>query len=125
MRLYRNDSMIAAAQWAGTQDDANKLFGRGRWELVEVPTDKPGLIAWLNALSADAPQAAPETAPQSPPAPPQASIEPPAYVVSLATDEAFLALPLPHQLHLAALAVENARSRIRPSACSSAKPVPQ
>lgn len=131
MRLYRNDDMTAACQWAGTQDDANRLFGRGQWQQVEVPTDKPGLLAWLNANAFD-PRAtstpAPITCPEcemagncedhprgqhgtAKPFTPM-SVEHPAYVVSLATDEAFEALPLPRQLHFAALAMENARDRI-------------
>jgi hypothetical protein len=40
MRLYRTQ----AGKWAGTQIEAGKGF-----QLVEVPTDKPGLLAWLNA----------------------------------------------------------------------------
>lgn len=50
MRIYRNDDMTAAEQWAGTQDEANKRFGRGQWSQVDVPTDKAGLIAFLEAL---------------------------------------------------------------------------
>jgi len=40
MRLYRT----VAGTWAGTQADAGKDF-----EQIEVPTDKPSLLAWLNA----------------------------------------------------------------------------
>lgn len=39
MKLYRKTD----GTWAGTQAEAGKGF-----EPVEVPTDKPGLIAWLN-----------------------------------------------------------------------------
>lgn len=84
MKLYRNDDMTAALQWAGTQADANKAFGRGRWEAVEVPTDKAGLIAYLNDYRPDSlngsksptiatpappqpePQRQPEAAPRDP-----------------------------------------------------------
>lgn len=110
MRLYRNDDMTAEQQWFGTQDEANKACGRGAWELVEVPTDKPGLIAFLNALVD--PRAQVPAAPA--PIAAQASTEPRPFEVSLATDDAFEALPLPRQLHLAAIALENARSRIKP-----------
>ena len=41
MRLY----VTPAGQWAGTQADAKKL---GQFAEVDVPTDKPGLLAWLN-----------------------------------------------------------------------------
>lgn len=40
MRLYTN----SLGQWAGTQIDAKKIDAH----LIEVPTDKPGLIAFLN-----------------------------------------------------------------------------
>jgi len=40
MRLYVNSK----GQWAGTQIDAKKIDAH----LIEVPTDKPGLIAFLN-----------------------------------------------------------------------------
>lgn len=42
MRLYRT----AKGRWVGTQDDARK-DGKG-WTQVETPTDKPGLLAFLN-----------------------------------------------------------------------------
>jgi hypothetical protein len=46
MKLYR----IAGHGWAGTQAEAKaeaKEFST-LWRPVEVPTDKPGLLAWLN-----------------------------------------------------------------------------
>ncbi len=46
MKLYR----IAGLGWTGTQAEARaeaKHHGTA-WQPVEVPTDKPGLIAWLN-----------------------------------------------------------------------------
>lgn len=41
MRLY----LTQAGRWVGTQADARK---DGSFDQVEVPTDKPGLLAWLN-----------------------------------------------------------------------------
>ena len=41
MRLYTNNK----GEWVGTQADAKKL---GSFELVEVPTDKPTLLQFLN-----------------------------------------------------------------------------
>lgn len=41
MRLYRTYD----GQWAGTQADAKKL---GKFEQIEVPTDKAGLLDFLN-----------------------------------------------------------------------------
>jgi hypothetical protein len=42
MRLYTTGS-----QWAGTQADAKKL---GKFVQVDVPTDKQGLLDWLNKM---------------------------------------------------------------------------
>ena len=42
MRLYTTGS-----QWAGTQADAKKL---GKFVEVNVPTDKQGLLEWLNKM---------------------------------------------------------------------------
>lgn len=47
MRLYRT----AAGHWHGTQDAARADAGRD-WQQIEVPTDKPGLLAWLNEQGA-------------------------------------------------------------------------
>ena len=47
MRLYRTQS----GQWTGTQAEAVRLAridSAGSWDQVEIPTDKPGLLAWLN-----------------------------------------------------------------------------
>jgi hypothetical protein len=43
MRLYVNQNRT---QWAGTQADAKKDLGQ--FDMWEVPTDKPGLLAFLN-----------------------------------------------------------------------------
>ena len=43
MRLYTNDK----GAWAGTQADARKDFGKD-WREVDVPTNKPDLLAFLN-----------------------------------------------------------------------------
>lgn len=54
MKLYRktqrSETQAQDILWAGTQDDANKLIGRGNWEATEVPTDKAGLLAFLNTM---------------------------------------------------------------------------
>ena len=106
MRLYRDQTMTGAGQWTGTQDEANRDFGRGQWKLVEVPTDKAGLIAWLNALG----RATAATAPPPPvPAPPARDPAPSYAQTSLALDDAWEALPLVRKLHFAALAMEDAR----------------
>lgn len=43
MKLYTNNQ----GAWAGTQADARKLF-RNDMRIVDVPTDKPSLLAFLN-----------------------------------------------------------------------------
>jgi hypothetical protein len=43
MKLYTNNQ----GQWAGTQADARKRF-KNDMRLVEVPVDKPNLLAFLN-----------------------------------------------------------------------------
>jgi len=43
MKLYTNNQ----GQWAATQADARKLF-RNDMRIVDVPTDKPSLLAFLN-----------------------------------------------------------------------------
>ena len=45
MRLY----LTSTGEWTGNQSDAAGLVraNGGTWEQVDVPTDKPGLIAWL------------------------------------------------------------------------------
>jgi hypothetical protein len=43
MKLYTNNQ----GQWSGTQADARKRF-KNDMRLVEVPVDKPNLLAFLN-----------------------------------------------------------------------------
>ena len=45
MKLYKSNS----GRWFGRQDDARKAVGNHKFGEVEVPTDKWGLIDWLNA----------------------------------------------------------------------------
>lgn len=109
MRLYRNHDMTGVGQWTGTQDDANKDFGRGQWKLVEVPTDKAGLIAWLNVIDrATAPTPPPQAVQHAP-----ARYVAPSYTeTSCSLDEAWEVLSLPRKLHFAALAMEDARDHV-------------
>ena len=44
MRLYKNSNGV----WAGTQADARKYCGKD-YQTVDVPTDKPSLLRFLNA----------------------------------------------------------------------------
>jgi len=43
MRLYKNSNGV----WAGTQADARKYCGKD-YQTVDVPTDKPNLLGFLN-----------------------------------------------------------------------------
>jgi len=43
MKLYVDESRT---QWAGTQADAKKAFGK--YDMWDVPTDKSGLLEFLN-----------------------------------------------------------------------------
>ena len=44
MKLYKNSEGV----WAGTQADARKMCGKD-YQTVDVPTDKPSLLRFLNA----------------------------------------------------------------------------
>jgi len=46
MKLYRSLGRV----WTGTQQDARTAQGNKDFETIEVPTDKPGLLAWLNTF---------------------------------------------------------------------------
>lgn len=56
MKLYRisGQSRSEPVQWVGTQDEAKRGAREigGFWEPVEVPTDKAGLIDYLNGARA-------------------------------------------------------------------------
>lgn len=45
MKLYLSQGRT----WTGTQSDAKHAQGGNDYETIEVPTDKPSLLAWLNA----------------------------------------------------------------------------
>lgn len=54
MRLYLFESDAGEKRWVGTQAEAAALLknvraagGEGGWFVVDVPTDKPGLLAFL------------------------------------------------------------------------------
>tara|TARA_Y100000015_G_C2387246_1_gene88142 strand:+ start:611 stop:979 length:369 start_codon:yes stop_codon:yes gene_type:complete len=72
MRLYTNRH----GSWVGTQADARKQFGfKNEWREVDVPTDKPNLLQFLNTYAvggekvepivADTPRTAPRAHGQS------------------------------------------------------------
>ena len=122
------------------QDDKGTFFAPGTQpkgaSKLDIPTDTQGLVAFLNDLVACTRAYDAETARR---AEVEQDLEkrveafqeargrqPHPFAVEMGrkqlqeaaeapriTDEAFEALPLPYQLHLAALAVENARSKVR------------
>lgn len=131
MRLYKTDM----GGWAGTQADAKKLASEdgseGLWAQVEVPTDKPGLLAFLNDSFAWSPDREPVwrrtrdgalftgrdgTVPLAP-----AELSPPPQSAGnrhaaqlLAFEDEFESFPLARKLHFAELALAEARSAIKP-----------
>ena len=52
MRLYMNSK----GEWVGTQAEAKKIGAN----MVEVPTDKPNLLKWLNTFTGKIDEAAQE-----------------------------------------------------------------
>lgn len=58
MKLYAN----VKGEWFGTKADAKA--GRYPWVSVDVPTDKPNLIEWLNSRETQNPVEPPETVTQ-------------------------------------------------------------
>ena len=120
MRLYRVSGQSAAErrEWVGTQADAkarSKERG-GFFDLVEVPTDKDGLIAYLNGMEAPAELSRDEILHSNTPEAQEAAkrlMQPESYAAkSLRFEDEFAAMPLATQLHYAALAMENAREKL-------------
>lgn len=109
MKLY-----LANGQYVGTQAEAKKIDRE--FEEVNVPTDKDGLIAYLNTVATSTHPALVredefETVVERQ--------DPPVHTTPVADlDELFEAAPLARQLHFAALAVEAARVSIKPKAPS-------
>jgi hypothetical protein len=111
-------------QLCGTQADAKAI--NKNFEQIDIPTDKPGLMAFVQGLYDEAnfvepvddevgcalfkePVTSPISAEVFDP-PPAAK---PSYVdQSVNWDALFPTLPLAHQLHFAAMAMENARERL-------------
>lgn len=111
MRLY----ICIDGSFAGTQADA-KAKGNGFTE-VDVPTDKAGLIDYLNGMVDEARGLTTDRAADMAfgpiPTAPKPAAAPPSYAdQSVAIDDAWDALPLARKLHFAALAMEDARAQI-------------
>lgn len=108
MKLY-----ILGRKYLGTQADAKaaaKTTG-GQFQLVDVPTDKDGLMAYLNRLMENG--AAPGPTVQERMNALSAEAKGESYTDrSVAIDDVFEALPLARKLHFAALAMEEARDAV-------------
>lgn len=128
MKLY----ITAAGVYAGTQAEAKK-DGKG-WTLEEVPTDKQGLIDYLNSFKFDHADPVPTretdgyelTDTESEAFAPPSTAHVPAGDVrqlntgvptspSIQLDDDFDKLPVCRQLDLAARAMENARTKFAAS----------
>lgn len=112
MNLY-----CIAGRFCGTQQEARALCREAELPFVaeiyavDVPTDKAGLIDWLNAQRPTAPQFISQVSAEG--EQPVERYLPTSYAQrSVELDADFEALPLAHQLHLAALALENARTHV-------------
>ena len=103
-----------------TQDEARKI--NKDFTKIDIPTDATGLMAAIQELltiadaailnqGSPAAEPMPTLAPAPAPAPPKQQ----SYSErSVQIDELFMHLPLPHQLSLAAVALETARSHLKP-----------
>lgn len=101
MKLYLSNDRV----WTGTQADAKEAQGGPDFKTVEVPTDKPGLIEWLNrewslwwaefdqqAGSDRSQDAAPPVSSLPEPSPPPAPVRAPEPPVSGTVSEQIMAL---------------------------------
>jgi hypothetical protein len=105
-------------QLRGTQADA-KAVNRN-FEQIDIPTDKAGLMAFVQELyneidnsgthPGDPDLLAPEPEPVLDPRP--VPVVETYTATSVSLDEQFAKLPLAHKLHFAALAMEDARERL-------------
>jgi hypothetical protein len=107
MKLYQSPDGV----WTGTQADA-KAHAREAgvsWREVEVPTDKAGLMAFLNEhrVGAKQPNELASVVPQATASPAQGYTH-----SSVALDEAWQGLSLARKLHFSALAMEEARLKL-------------
>lgn len=117
MKAYRVPNAPAGERWQRTQAEAQAIARQhgATWLGVDIPNDQRGLIAWLNERTASAVARGATLVEHQEPAAIVRPEPPEPRAIGRITDEAFEALPLAYQLHLAALALENARSRLRPA----------
>lgn len=116
MKLYLvNDSDGRALRIEGTQADAKSAakIAEGDFEQIEVPTDKNGLIEFLNSgnpLSSRPAEDEYDTVVER-----QDPVVAKNVDVRVDLEDAWDQLPLATQLHYAARAVEDARDQIKPA----------
>lgn len=115
MRLYQSPDGV----WTGTQADAkaHAKAANTTWKETEVPVDKAGLMAFLNAHKVGATGPVVFSAPS--PAPcefveveqPTAAVQPdkPQWVQTLNIEEALWELPLHEAIRLGGIVVERIR----------------
>lgn len=114
MKLYLvNDSNGNALRFEGTQSEAKSAskLAEGDFEQFEVPTDKAGLIEFLNTGNPLIGQPSEDS--YTPVFERQDPQVPSSSDVSIAIEDAWDELPLATQLHYAARAVEDARDQIK------------
>lgn len=107
MKLYRN----SAGEWFGTQADAKA--DKIEFSAVEVPTDKAGLLDFLNLQGTEygvpyRPASGNDNCEPTQPAPVAPAAESHADK-QVRFEDAFEQFPISKKLHFAALAVEEAR----------------
>ena len=109
MIFYTAIDELGRKHLVGTQADARAI--NKQFEQIDIPTDKAGLMAYVQDLMD---QVGASEAPAAVSVPVQAPA-PPSYAhYSVKLDEEFEKLPIAHQLHFAAMAMENARSLVTP-----------
>jgi hypothetical protein len=82
------------------------------FETIDVPTDLNGLKSFIQELYSEIDTATDLMVMSAEPAPPPPAAKPSYVDQSVNWDALFPTLPLAHQLHFAAMAMENARERL-------------
>lgn len=112
MKLYQSPDGV----WTGTQADA-KAHARESattWKETEVPVDKAGLLAFLNRHHVGGSVSQVVSAPPQEQTAPVQRTEPRNYTeYSVAIQDAWDKLALPHKLHLASLALCEAQEKVK------------
>jgi len=112
MKLYQSPDGV----WTGTQADA-KAHAKANattWKETEVPVDKAGLLVFLNRHHVGGSVSQVVSAPAQEQTAPAQQTEPRNYTeYSVAIQDAWDKLALPHKLHLASLALCEAQEKVK------------